>query len=378
MSPASSPRKGRVLVLHLGSSGGGPQLLLNLSRELSNLRLVAVSYVGYSELAEAQSAIDVPQLVLGRVSRGGRTSILRRISLAAVDTWRLLQFCRDQDVECVVEVMDHPLQFLPRMALKAVCIPVVVSVHDAVRHAGEENLILAWMADVGMIASDAVLVYSAQVGEQLKERLPGIASKVVQTVHGAFGTPAANKELHCRHKGKPLVVGFFGRIERYKGIDRLISAMSMVSESSEFQLHVVGRGDLSSAQLEQLERLGASVRNEWIPDSEVEGIIQDFDILALPYDESSQSGVIGYAMSAGVPVVSTPVGGVREQVEESGAGLVASDLTPVAFADCLTRLFEDAVLYRQLSEAGQRAAVGDYSWARTAQDVSVLVSRLID
>ncbi|MGZ4949783.1 MAG: glycosyltransferase [Halobacteriota archaeon] len=46
------------------------------------------------------------------------------------------------------------------------------------------------------------------------------------------------------------------------------------------------------------------------------------DIIVLPYDQSSQSGVLAHAFSLGKPVVVTDVGGLRADVEASGGGVV--------------------------------------------------------
>jgi glycosyltransferase involved in cell wall biosynthesis len=46
------------------------------------------------------------------------------------------------------------------------------------------------------------------------------------------------------------------------------------------------------------------------------------DIVVLPYEQSSQSGVLAHAFSLGKPAVVTDVGGLREEVEASGGGVV--------------------------------------------------------
>lgn len=46
------------------------------------------------------------------------------------------------------------------------------------------------------------------------------------------------------------------------------------------------------------------------------------DIVVLPYDQSSQSGVLAHAFSLGKPAVVTDVGGLRAEVQASGGGVV--------------------------------------------------------
>jgi len=46
------------------------------------------------------------------------------------------------------------------------------------------------------------------------------------------------------------------------------------------------------------------------------------DIVVLPYEQSSQSGVLAHAFSLGKPAIVTDVGGLRAEVEASGGGIV--------------------------------------------------------
>jgi 1,2-diacylglycerol 3-alpha-glucosyltransferase len=46
------------------------------------------------------------------------------------------------------------------------------------------------------------------------------------------------------------------------------------------------------------------------------------DVIVLPYDQSSQSGVLAHAFSLGKPAVVTDVGGLRADVEASGGGVI--------------------------------------------------------
>jgi 1,2-diacylglycerol 3-alpha-glucosyltransferase len=46
------------------------------------------------------------------------------------------------------------------------------------------------------------------------------------------------------------------------------------------------------------------------------------DIVLLPYEQSSQSGVLAHAFSLGKPAIVTDVGGLRAEVEASGGGVV--------------------------------------------------------
>ncbi|RMF83008.1 MAG: glycosyltransferase, partial [Nitrospirae bacterium] len=67
------------------------------------------------------------------------------------------------------------------------------------------------------------------------------------------------------------------------------------------------------------------------------------------------------AWAAGVPVVSTRVGGVPYLVEEGETGLLCPPDDPEAMASAVARLHRDAGLYRRLREAGV-ARARDFAW----------------
>lgn len=365
----------RTAIVHLGSTGAGPQLQLRTTDELRHLRDVAVIAVGYSELREKIADLEVPTLFLGDEGiAGGTGTVWRRLLSTPLDSIRMARFCREQSVGTVLEVMDHPLQFAPRMLLKLLRTNVVVSVHDARRHAGEENRLMELLSNLGVRVADRVVVYSQTVGEELAQLRPTLAPRIRQTVHAAFGVSTGIPRKLPDPEARA-TVGFFGRIERYKGLSRLVEAVAGMP-SSRVRLRIVGRGEISAQDKTVLENLGAQIDNRWIPDEEIQDVIAGFDILALPYDEASQSGVIGYAMAAGVPVVATPVGGVRAQVEGPQIGKVARDLSVQEFRRALHELLSDRDSYEKASRAGLEASQGDYSWARTARDLHRVLEEL--
>ena len=85
----------------------------------------------------------------------------------------------------------------------------------------------------------------------------------------------------------------------------------------------------------------------------------------LPYREASQSGVYTLALSAGVPSVATPVGGLLAQVESTGGGIVAESVSAIALADAV-RSIALPTTYERISKRCLAAASGIGSWSHSA------------
>jgi glycosyltransferase involved in cell wall biosynthesis len=118
---------------------------------------------------------------------------------------------------------------------------------------------------------------------------------------------------------------FFGLIRDYKGLDLLIDAMSLLDES--YQLVIAGEsyGDFGKYR-QAIESSPAcsriKVMNRYIADDEVPQLFSAADLLVTPYRSATQSGVIPIAYHFDLPVLVTDVGGLKENIERAGTGLV--------------------------------------------------------
>jgi glycosyltransferase involved in cell wall biosynthesis len=94
--------------------------------------------------------------------------------------------------------------------------------------------------------------------------------------------------------------------------------------------------------------LGAVVINRWLTDGELGQLLVSHDAVVLTHTEASQSGIISAALGAGLPVVTTPAGGLAEQVQSRGGGLVSERIDAQAVADCVRKLALDCTLYNRI------------------------------
>ena len=162
------------------------------------------------------------------------------------------------------------------------------------------------------------------------------------------------------------VVGIFGRLQAYKGIDVALEAMRILRGrgAPECELRIIGSGPEERWRDTELG-VEAVWDNRWIPEDEVTEVVKGIDIMLLPYTEASQSGPVTLALAHAVPCVATPVGAIPEQV--AGFGVVTEDTSPQAVADGIQALLEDPERFRGLS-AGAVARVAEQpDWSDLAQ-----------
>ena len=133
----------------------------------------------------------------------------------------------------------------------------------------------------------------------------------------------AIEQLKLNPEKKTLL--FFGLIRDYKGLDLLIDAMSLLDES--YQLVIAGESYGDFGKYGQSIEKSAScsrikVMNRYIDDDEVPLLFSAADLLVAPYRSATQSGVIPVAYHFDLPVLATDVGGLKENIERAGTGLV--------------------------------------------------------
>jgi glycosyltransferase involved in cell wall biosynthesis len=128
---------------------------------------------------------------------------------------------------------------------------------------------------------------------------------------------------------------FFGLIRPYKGLEDLIQAFDALPEetSSRYWLTIVGETwegwTLPAERIAQSRyRERITFVNRYVSDAEVAQFFAGADALILPYHRSSASGPLHIAMSYGLPVVATQVGGLVEALHGyEGAMLVPAENT---------------------------------------------------
>lgn len=252
---------------------------------------------------------------------------------------------------------------------------VLLCVHDGEPHTGESSKLTRALRSRERRYADGLLVFSSSVRQSLCADRRYTTTPIWETVHPAFDT--SESSVRQLDPSRTAVIGFFGRMSPYKGIGLGVESIAELRRRGHrVRFHVVGSG--VPGEIAGLDHPDNHVEDRWIHQDEIEQVLSTFDVMLLPYRDASQSGVLAYAMALGIPAVATPVGGLIQQARESGAALVADEVSPTALADALETLLEEPQLYAELSRNGIAAAKGPYSWSRVATDILDAYRGLID
>lgn len=156
---------------------------------------------------------------------------------------------------------------------------------------------------------------------------------------------------------QPETLLFLGRLGRRKGIHVLLQALvSVTKRYPAVRLLCGGDGDLDGVR-EAASRLGIADHVEvlgWVDEARRAQLLAQASIYILPSFAEGLPMSILEAMSAGLPVITTPVGGIPEAVTGGVEGLLVPAGDAEALADAICRLLGDTPL-REAMGARARA-----------------------
>lgn len=227
---------------------------------------------------------------------------------------------------------------------------------------------------------DCFIVQSSQDEEDLLSIRPGARyKKTVHPTYNAFRLQGLSREEGRRQlklSADEKVILFFGFVREYKGLKHLLRAMPAISGSMEkARLLVVGDFPGNREEYTKLiEELGiedaVDIYDGYIPDREVEKFFAAADLVALPYESATQSGIVQIAYGFEKPVVVTNVGGLPEVVREGETGYVVEAGDSAALGEKIIEYFREGK--QEAFREAIRAEAERYSWDRMAETVDEL------
>jgi glycosyltransferase involved in cell wall biosynthesis len=162
--------------------------------------------------------------------------------------------------------------------------------------------------------------------------------------------------------GSAWVVGTVGRLDEYKNQALLVRAMAPLLSDS-VRLVIVGDGPTRGAVEAEVAKLPAP-KSKWVTLTgrrmDVPALMPAFDVFALSSKTEGLPLVVPEAMAAGLPIITTAVGGLPSVVDEGETGmLVPVEEQPLRSA--LQTLAEDHALARRLGAKARDVALARYS-----------------
>jgi glycosyltransferase involved in cell wall biosynthesis len=197
----------------------------------------------------------------------------------------------------------------------------------------------------------------------------------IQTIHNAM--PDVAPELRAdpaRHPPRIVMVARFDPPKDHAALLRAIAPLKHLPWTLDF----VGGGSLMEAARKLAEELGVGYRVELAGDTRNVGErLARAQIFALVTHYEGLPRSIIEAMRAGLPVVASNVGGVREEVTDDVTGFLVRRGDEVTLQEKLELLLKDAELRRRMGAAGRKRYEEHFTFDRVFRETTAVYDEVL-
>ena len=366
---------GRVRVLHVldrldDASGGGERAALGLALELPkdryDVHLCTMRHCGGAPLAALREA----GVTVHVLERGHRFDVAGHLRLLA-----LVHHLHPDVLHAHMYASNVPGSLFGRIA----GVPVVVA-HEQTWDYEGDPLRKVLDAVVGQLADAFIAVSSADARRMARlERVPGRKIHMFPNAWAPRAEPAVVADLRAALAipADAPVVAALTVMRPQKRLDVMIAAFRQVRDRLP-AAHLVIGGDGGERRTVE-----AAIAAEGLQDAvhllgftrEIQPLWRASDLVLLSSDYEGTPLAIAEAMAAGLPVVSTDVGGLPDMTTPDSAILVPRR-DPAALADAVVALLGDEDRRWRMGEAAREQAASLTSAAH-AEKVAALYEQLL-
>jgi glycosyltransferase involved in cell wall biosynthesis len=230
---------------------------------------------------------------------------------------------------------------------------------------------------------DIILVH----GESIKEEFTGLFEDCISKIniqhHGvlavqdlSYDRKLVDNEIIVRLNKPEKIMIFFGNIFYNKGVDRLAKIwLDLYKDEQSYLLIIAGRKDSCYKELDSIEPELIACSNIIYIDHFIENNLLNFlldqsQLVLLPYRYASMSGVVFTAAEFKKPVLATKTGAIEEYlIDDENSFLAEND--DLAYAEKLKYIVEN-ISEEKLSQMGAKLHdhVGqNYAWEKIGREL---------
>ena len=264
-----------------------------------------------------------------------------------------------------IQENGHPWFFLAFPFLKKN--PIIDTFHDPKPHLGENTLRFQLKIRSSLKHSTQFIVHGNKLKKDMIEYYD-ISEDLIHVI--PLGNLSIIKNWQTMvFNENPNTVLFFGRISKYKGLEYLIQAETLISkEIPDVKIIIAGKRDkFNKYEKMIINKDRFIIKNYIISNEEISELFQKASLIVLPYLEATQSGIIPLAYVFGKPVVVTNVGALSDVVENGKTGFIVPPKNPKALADAVIKLLRYDKLRKEMGKNAYNFAMTELSWDRIAE-----------
>ena len=309
-----------VFVITRSDSVGGAQIhvheLASALRDSGNQVTVLVG--GKGEFIDNLADDRIPYISI--------KSLVREINPIR-DFLALLEIRRTlKDLEPdIVSLHSSKAGVIGRLAARSLRIPVIFTAHGWVFSGGVSNLEgkVFLLTEKLMAPLSSKIVTVSEYDRRLALRHSFIAKEKIVRIYN--GVPDIPVDLRSQPGKNPVNIVMVARLEAPKDHKLLLQAMASLKEY-DWCLHLIGDGPLADEVKSQAETTGLSDRTIFLGTRrDIPDLLAKAQLSVLISSKEGLPRVILESMRAGLPVVASDVGGIRETVLDGKTGYIVPE-----------------------------------------------------
>ena len=225
-------------------------------------------------------------------------------------------------------------------------------------------------------AAGRVVGVSREIERQILERYPGAGCQVVPDAHAGFSTAGSLPQDVVARLGGRRLVGHVGALDHgHKGQGTIIDAARIAaSEAPELCFVLVGDGPDEARFRAAAAGLDNVVFAGYVTD--VGAWLGAFDLFVFPSLHEGLGSTLLDAMSVGLPVVASRVGGIPDIVDDGVNGLLIEPERPRELLEAVRAVLDDRARYESMRQANL-ARADAYSPAAMADRYEAIYAGLL-
>ena len=147
------------------------------------------------------------------------------------------------------------------------------------------------------------------------------------------------------------VILYSGRFVWYKDLETFIEVYRLFESQGSREVVFVLAGD-GPIREELVRRMPEAIFPGYLGGEELARVYASSDLLLFPSTTETFGNVVLEALASGLPAVVSDVGGCKEIIGKSGAGLVAEARNPLDFYQKCKQLVDNQRLYKKMQQKG--------------------------
>jgi glycosyltransferase involved in cell wall biosynthesis len=358
----------RIAMLSMGKDiGGAAQDILTLSKKLSEIghKVFVVSTPGVLDVELVNTQVEFVNIPLYTRNLWGLWKAGRMIRRFVRE--REIDILNPQGMYTAFSCWMASLGFR-KMKSKTVTTIHMISSMKLYRFASSLNVFSDWIVTESVCERDRLTTHGVR-----PDRVTVISNSVDMVRFSRDHSRPVLRNEYCVDD-TTCCFGIVARLSKEKCHLDFVEAARLTHEVNEnTRFFIVGDGP----ERESIERavkgaeafiLLTGMRRD-IPD-----VLRSLDCFVLTSDLESLPLSIREAMSMGLPVISTDVGGVREAVLEGVTGLVVPPHDPGRIADAMVRIAGDRALRNAMGSQALETCRANFelgNWARKTEDLFI-------